>query len=170
MLAAVHDAVNRFCWLDATGLAVAGLLLLAAVWPRAVDLGPSLRAFYEAFGGGAAVDVARQMLAELLETIEANDHVTRARRAEMLIELSLVLIVLSVVGAVPLALLGKVRRWRPNTKTTSAKRSIRRRSSPPAQSFRSPPSRTCTAGPAALPASSSKSTCRPSGSRRLLSS
>lgn len=106
VLAAVHDAVNRFWWLDAAGLAVAGLLLLAAVWPRAVDFGPSLRAFYEAFGGGAAVDVARQMLAELLETIETNDRATRARKAEMLIELSLVLIVLSVVGAVPLALLG----------------------------------------------------------------
>jgi hypothetical protein len=106
VLAAVHDAVNRFWWLDVTGLSVAGLLLLAAVWPRSVDAGPNLRAFYETFGGGAAIDVGRQMLAELLETIETNDRVTRSRKAEMLIELSLVLIVLSVVGAVPLTLLG----------------------------------------------------------------
>jgi hypothetical protein len=106
VLAAVHDAVNRFWWLDATGLAVAGFLLLAAVWPRRLDAGPSLRALYETFGGGAAVDVARQMLAELLETIETNDRVTRAHKPELLIALSLVLIVLSLVGAVPVALLG----------------------------------------------------------------
>lgn len=106
VLAAVHDAVNRFWWLDATGLAVAGLLLLAVVWPRVVDAGPDLRSFYETFGGEAAVDVGRQMLAELLETIETNDRVIRVQKPEMLIELSLVLIVLSVVGAVPLALLG----------------------------------------------------------------
>jgi hypothetical protein len=106
MLAAVHDAVNRFWWLDATGFAVAGLLLLTVVWPRSLDAGPNLRAFYETFGGGAAVDVGRQMLAELLQTIETNDRVIRAQKPEMLIELSLVLIVLSLVGAVPVALLG----------------------------------------------------------------
>jgi hypothetical protein len=106
VLAAVHDAVNRFWWLDASGLAVAGLLLLAAVWPRRLDAGPSLPAFYETFGGGPALDVARQMLAELLETIETNEHVIRAHKPEMLIELGLVLIVLSLAGAVPVALLG----------------------------------------------------------------
>jgi hypothetical protein len=106
VLAAVHDAVNRFWWLDATGLAVAGLLLLAAVWPRRLDVGPNVRAFYETFGGGAAVDVARQMLAELLETIETNDRFTRSHKADLLIELSVVLIMLSLVGAVPVALLG----------------------------------------------------------------
>jgi hypothetical protein len=106
VLIGVHQAVNRFWWLDATGLAVAGLLLLAVVWPRSLDAGPNLRAFYETFGGGAAVDVARQMLAELLETIETNDRVTRVYKSELLIALGLVLIVLSLVGAVPLALLG----------------------------------------------------------------
>ena len=106
LLLGAHDAVSRFWWLDATGLAVAALLLLAVVWPRSADLGPSLRAFYEAFGGGAADDVARQMLAELLETIETNDRVIRTQKSQLLIELSLILIVLSVVGAVPLALLG----------------------------------------------------------------
>ena len=106
VLAVVHDAVNRFWWLDATGLTVAGLLLLAVIWPRSVDAGPNLRAFYETFGGEAAVDVGRQMLAELLETIDTNDRIIRAQKPEVLIELSLVLIVLSVVGTVPLSLLG----------------------------------------------------------------
>jgi hypothetical protein len=78
VLIAVHDAVNRFWWFDATGLALAGLLLLVAVWPRTLDGGPSLREFYETFGSAAAVDVGRQMLAELLEAIETNDRVIRA--------------------------------------------------------------------------------------------
>jgi hypothetical protein len=106
VLIAVHDAVNRFWWVDATGLALAGLLLLAAIWPRKLDVGPSLRGFYESFGSGAAVDVARQMLAELLEAIETNDRVTRAHQPELLNELSLVLIVLPLAGAVPVSLLG----------------------------------------------------------------
>jgi|ERR671934_896301 hypothetical protein len=106
VLITVHDALNRFWWLDAAGLAVAGLLLLVAIWPQRLDVGPSLRAFYETFGSGAAVDIARQMLAELLEAIDANDRVTNARKPEMLIKLSLVLIVLSLGGAIPVALLG----------------------------------------------------------------
>jgi hypothetical protein len=77
VLVAVHDALNRFWWLAAAGLALAGLLLLVAVWPRTWDA-----------------------------AIETNDRVIRAHKPEMLIELSLVLIVLSLVGAVPVALLG----------------------------------------------------------------
>lgn len=106
VLIAIHDTVNRFWWLDASGLAVAGLLLLVAVWPRSFDVGPSLRAFYDTHGSGAAVDVARHLLAELLEAIETNDRVTRAHKAETLVELSLVLIVLCLIGAIPVALLG----------------------------------------------------------------
>ena len=71
-----------------------------------MDTGPNLRVLYETFGGGAAVDVARQMLAELLETIETNDRFARAHKPDFLIELGLVLIMLSLVGAVPVALLG----------------------------------------------------------------
>jgi hypothetical protein len=46
------------------------------------------------------------MLAELLEAIETNDRTTRANKPETLIELSLVLILLSLIGAIPVALLG----------------------------------------------------------------
>src|SRR5438477_6253685 len=59
VLIAVHDAVNRFWWLDVSGLAVAGLLLMVTVWPTKLDVGPSLRAFYETFGSRAPLDVAR---------------------------------------------------------------------------------------------------------------
>jgi hypothetical protein len=52
------------------------------------------------------VDVARQLLAELLEAIETNDRITQTHKAETLVELSLVLIVLCLIGAIPVALLG----------------------------------------------------------------
>jgi hypothetical protein len=106
VLIAIHGAVNRLWWLDAAGLAAAGLLLLIAVWPRSFDFGPSLRAFYDAHGSGAAVDVARHLLAELLAAIETNDRIARAHKAEALVELSLVLSMLCLIGAIPVALLG----------------------------------------------------------------
>jgi hypothetical protein len=76
------------------------------VWPRKLDLGPSVRSFYEAFGSGATLDVARQMLAELLEATEANDRLTRTRKPEALVKVSLILIALSLAGVIPVALLG----------------------------------------------------------------
>jgi hypothetical protein len=106
VLIAVHSAVNRFWWLDASGFAVAALPLLVTVWPAPFDVGPSWRAFYEAFGSGAALDVAHHMLAELLEAVASNDRVARARKPDALIRLSLVLITSSLIGAVPVALLG----------------------------------------------------------------
>jgi hypothetical protein len=106
VLIAVHSAVNRFWWLDASGFAVAAVLLLVIVWPAPFDVGPSWRAFYEAFGSGAALAVGRQMLAELLEAVASNDRVAKARKPDTLIRLSLVLIVLSLIGAIPVALLG----------------------------------------------------------------
>jgi hypothetical protein len=106
VLIAVHGAVNRFWWMVASGLGVAGSLLLVTVWPRKLDLGPSVRSFYEAFGSGATLDLARQMLAELLEATEANDRLTRTRKPEALIKVSLILIALSLAGVIPVALLG----------------------------------------------------------------
>ena len=59
-----------------------------------------------AFGSGAALDVAHHMLAELLEAVASNERVARARKPDALIRLSLVLIMLSLIGAIPVALLG----------------------------------------------------------------
>lgn len=106
VLIAVHGAVNRSWWLDACAFAVAALPLLVTVWPAPFDVGPSWRAFYETFGSGAARDVAHQMLAELLEAVASNDRVARARKPDMLIRVSLVLIMVSLIGAIPVALLG----------------------------------------------------------------
>ena len=46
------------------------------------------------------------MLAELLEAVDSNDRVAKARKPDTLIRLSLVLIIVSLVGAIPVALLG----------------------------------------------------------------
>lgn len=105
VLIAVHDAVNRFWWLPASGLAVAGVLLLATIWPRELDTGPRWQTFYERFGSGTALEVARYMLAELLEAVDANETAA-AWKSESVVKLSLVLITLSLVGAIPVALLG----------------------------------------------------------------
>jgi hypothetical protein len=106
VLIAVHDAVNRFWWLPASGLAVAGVLLLATIWPRELDTGPRWQTFYERFGSGTALEVARYMLAELLEALDANDEAAAAWKSESVVKLSLVLITLSLVGAIPVAVLG----------------------------------------------------------------
>jgi hypothetical protein len=59
-------------WLDLKALGLLG--------PDAAAAGVVLRAFYETFGSGAAVDVSHQMLTELLEAIETNDRVTGAHQ------------------------------------------------------------------------------------------
>jgi hypothetical protein len=106
VLVAAHEALFRLWWAVASGFGLAGLLLLVTIWPRKLDAGPSVRAFYETFGDGTALDVSRQMLAELIAAIDTNEQIARARKADELIKLSLILILLSITGAIPLALLG----------------------------------------------------------------
>jgi hypothetical protein len=106
VVVATHDALDRLWWAVASGFGVAGLLLLATVWPRRLDAGPSVRTFYETFGNGTPLDVSRQMLAELIATIDANERIARARKLDGLVKASLILIVLSIAGAIPIALLG----------------------------------------------------------------
>jgi hypothetical protein len=76
VLIAAHDAINPRWWIAALFLSAGGFLLLIAVWPRKLDEGPNLRAFYLLFGGGTAEAAGRQMLSELLTAIEGNDKKT----------------------------------------------------------------------------------------------
>jgi hypothetical protein len=98
--------IGSLWWAVASGFGLAGLLLLATVWPRKLDAGPSVRTFYETFGNGTPLDVSCQMLAELIATIDANERIARARKLDGLGKASLILIVLSIAGAIPIALLG----------------------------------------------------------------
>jgi hypothetical protein len=106
VLVAAHEALYRLWWAVASGFGLAGLLLLATVWPQKLDAGPSVRTFYETFGNGSPLDVSRQMLAELILTIDANERIARARKSDGLVKASLILIVLSSAGAIPIALVG----------------------------------------------------------------
>jgi hypothetical protein len=74
VLIATHDAISTVWWIPAAGLGVVALLLFVALWPRRLDSGPNWRVFYETYGGGAAVDVGRQMLGELLDAVDSNDE------------------------------------------------------------------------------------------------
>jgi hypothetical protein len=46
------------------------------------------------------------MLAELIVTIDANERIAGARKLDGLVKASLILIGLSIAGAIPVALLG----------------------------------------------------------------
>src|SRR5713226_50200 len=48
LLVAVRGSLNALWWIPTGALGVTGVLLLAAIWPRTLDLGPDPRKFYEA--------------------------------------------------------------------------------------------------------------------------
>ena len=74
LMVAVRDDVHRTWWIPTAALGVAGLLLLASVWPRTFDVGPDPRQFYEAMAARTRLDASRQMLAELLAAIDRNNR------------------------------------------------------------------------------------------------
>lgn len=61
LMVAVGSDLASLWWIPAAALGLAGILLLAAVWPRTFDLGPDTRQFYETMGGGTRLDASRQM-------------------------------------------------------------------------------------------------------------
>jgi hypothetical protein len=79
VLIAVHEALGRLWAVPAAAFVVAGLLFLAAVWRWEADSGPDWRQFFEAYGRKSAADIARQMLSDLLATIEWNDAHSRPK-------------------------------------------------------------------------------------------
>lgn len=103
VLVAVHTSINRFWWVPALGLAAAGLLFLAAIWPRSFDVGPNWREFYDTFGGGSASEVGQQMLAELLQAVEGNDE--KAPRKNTPFKIGFAILAVSLVGCVPVSLM-----------------------------------------------------------------
>jgi hypothetical protein len=102
-LVAAHQVLNGFWWIPALGLAAAGLLLTVSIWPQEFDSGPDWREFYETYGGGTAIDVSRQMLAEMLEAIEGNDALAKETVAgfgkSSIFKLGLILFVISLLGS-----------------------------------------------------------------------
>jgi len=74
LMVAVRDDVHATWWIPTAALGLAGLLFLAAVWPRTFDVGPDPRRFYEAMAARSRLEASRQMLSELLAAIDGNDR------------------------------------------------------------------------------------------------
>jgi len=74
LMVAVRAAVHELWWLPTAGLGVAGVLLLASIWPRTFDVGPDPRRFYEAMATSTRLVASRQMLSELLAAVDVNDR------------------------------------------------------------------------------------------------
>ena len=104
LMAAVRAAVHELWWLPTAGLGVAGVLLLASVWPRTFDLGPDPRRFYEAMATSTRLVASRQMLSELLAAVDGNDrHLPRKNR---LFKAGFGVLVASLLGCLGVALAG----------------------------------------------------------------
>jgi len=103
VLVAVHGGVNHLWEIPAAVFGIAGLFLLIIAWPRDFDAGPDWRDFYQTYGGGKAEDVERQLLGELLESIEWNDAKARKRK---LLTPACLLMLAGLVGSVVVALVG----------------------------------------------------------------
>jgi hypothetical protein len=104
LMVAARDEFSGWWALPAFALGAAGVLLLAAVWPRELDAGPDPRSFYEAMATGTRLEATRKMLAELLAAAEANrGPVTGKRR---LFKAGFALLVAALLGALAVALAG----------------------------------------------------------------
>jgi len=102
LLVAVRSDLLSLWWLPAAALGVAGILLLAAVWPRTFDVGPDTRTFYETMGASTRLAASRQMLAELLAAIDVNE--TRLPGKKRLFKAGFRLLVIAIIGALAVAI------------------------------------------------------------------
>jgi hypothetical protein len=103
VLIAVHSDINRFWWVPAVGLGIAGGLLLVVVWPRRFDVGPDPGSFYTDFALVPLLDAYRQMLAELLSAFSNNKLI--AAQKTFLGRVAFPIFGLSLLGSVLVGLL-----------------------------------------------------------------
>jgi hypothetical protein len=104
LMVAARDEFSGWWALPAFALGAAGVLLLAAVWPRELDAGPDPRSFYEAMARSTRLEASRKMLAELLAAAETNKgRVTGKRR---LFKAGFAVLVAALLGALAVALAG----------------------------------------------------------------
>jgi hypothetical protein len=72
LVVAVRDDLSRVWWVPVLCYGAAGILFLAAVWPREFDAGPDPVTFYDRFGGGTRLDASRAMLSETVSATDKN--------------------------------------------------------------------------------------------------
>jgi hypothetical protein len=104
LLVAVRSDLHATWWIPVSGLGAAGILLLAAVWPRTFDVGPDTRRFYETMASSSRLDASRQMLAELLAAVDGNDKQLPPKA--WLFKGGFAILVLALLGSLPVALTG----------------------------------------------------------------
>jgi hypothetical protein len=103
MVAVRHD-VHPSWWAPSSVLGIAGIALLAAIWPRRFDVGPDPRKFYEAMATSTRLEASRQMLSELLATIDENDRHQPAKNR--LFKAGFAVLVVALLGCLAVALTG----------------------------------------------------------------
>src|SRR5687768_11196930 len=103
LMVAVRNDLSELWWVPTAVLGLAGLFLLATIWPRKFDVGPDTRTFYEEMTGSPRVTAAGQMLSELLAAIDRNDLQIPAKNR--LFKLGFTVLLAGLVGCLVLALL-----------------------------------------------------------------
>ena len=104
LMVAVRRSVNEVWWFPTGALGVAGVLLLASIWPRTFDVGPDPRRFYEAMVTSTRLAASRQMLSELLAAVDVNDrHLPGKNR---LFKAGFGVLVVALLGCLGVALTG----------------------------------------------------------------
>jgi hypothetical protein len=102
VLVAAHESINRLWWIPAIALGTAAAMLLIAIWPRRFDFGPDLRSFYSDLSDSSPLTASRQMFAEVLAALDANNDQMAVKIWFFWIGLSV--FVLGLVGCIPIAL------------------------------------------------------------------
>jgi hypothetical protein len=102
LMVAVRADLAQLWWVPTATLGVAGVLLLATIWPRKFDVGPDTRTFYEEMTGNTRIDAASQMLSELLAAIDRNDKQIPAKN--QLFKIAFTVLLVGLLGCLVVAL------------------------------------------------------------------
>lgn len=73
VLVTVHQDVNELWWIPAIVIAIAGGLMVAAIWPRDFHFGPDFLDFHYELRNMTPLDAARELLLALVGAIREND-------------------------------------------------------------------------------------------------
>lgn len=104
LLVATRDAVGSAWLLPTVLFGLAGILLLAVLWPRAFSTGPDARAFYERFGTSSRLTATRQMFSELLAALDRNEGQLPGKNSTF--RRGVAVLVIAVLSAVIVTLVG----------------------------------------------------------------
>jgi hypothetical protein len=104
LLITVHRTLNDLWLVPAAILVAAGILMIAALWPRGTNYGPGLFDFHATMGKeeGEPLGAAREMLRELADADAEN--VTTYGGKTSWFWIGLLVMLLGLIGCIPVAL------------------------------------------------------------------